>query len=124
MSAHTSGPWQFREYSLSDEMLAEARAAGIEPIRFINNDGSVPITANDSRICVVDCQAEFKRNTGHRAECAERDANARLIAAAPDLLAALKKCLNFIENVDANFGTKISAADDARAAIAKAEGRT
>jgi hypothetical protein len=49
--------------------------------------------------------------------------NAHLIAAAPDLLVALKKCLNFIENVDANFGTKISAADDARAAIARAEGK-
>ena len=47
----------------------------------------------------------------------------RLRAINSELLAALKKCLNFIENVDANFGTKISAADDARAAIEKAEGR-
>jgi hypothetical protein len=79
------GTWTFREYSLDDEMLAEARAAGIEPIRFINNDGSVPVTSEDTRICTVDCQMPFKRGQGHRAECEQRDANARLIAAAPDM---------------------------------------
>jgi hypothetical protein len=87
------GTWTFREYSLSDEMLVEARAAGIEPIRFINNDGSVPVTSGDTKICTVDCQAPFKRGHGHRAECEQRDANARLIAAAPDLLEALRAVL-------------------------------
>jgi hypothetical protein len=123
MSAHTPGPWQFREYSLSDEMLAEARAAGIEPLRFINNDGSVPVSANDCRICVVDCQTEFKRNTGHRAECAERDANARLIAAAPDLLAALKAAIEDTGWAYASF-CRCEVCEQVRAAIAKAEGRS
>ena len=85
MSKHTPGPWSFREYSLANEMLAKARSFGIEPIRFINNDGSVPITAGDTRICTIDCQASFRRGTGHKTECSERDANARLISIAPEM---------------------------------------
>jgi hypothetical protein len=49
-------------------------------------------------------------------------ANARLIAAAPDLLAALERIANIIEE----YGTPIDAANEAmhiaRAAIAKAKG--
>jgi hypothetical protein len=48
----------------------------------------------------------------------ERRANARLITAAPDLLAALQDCAEFLESIDR--GEKIAKA--ARAAIAKATG--
>ena len=87
---HTPGPWKFREYAQTDEMLAEARSLGLEPTRYINNDGSVPVSAAETGICTVSCQTPFRRGSGHRAECDERDANARLIAAAPELLEALQ----------------------------------
>lgn len=50
--------------------------------------------------------------------------DARLIAAAPVLLEALRKCLNFIENTEGELGITLTSADAARAAIAKAEGRS
>lgn len=48
-------------------------------------------------------------------------ANAHLIAAAPDLLEALHQCLGTLKALDAEYGY---AAEAARAAIAKAEGRS
>ena len=55
-------------------------------------------------------------------------ANARLILAAPELLAALKICLPFIEETamvysEGSHGKRIYPAEIAAAAIAKAEGR-
>ncbi len=64
----------------------------------------------------------------------ELESNARLIAAAPDLLAALKFALRALENLhqaqqwDKKEGREIdggvNAESQARAAIAKAEGRS
>lgn len=54
----------------------------------------------------------------------EQQANASLIAAAPDLLVALQRCLNFIEGTEAEFGEEFECGNLARAAIAKAEGRS
>lgn len=80
---------------------------------------------------------------GRRAEkgpCPEAEANAALIAAAPDLLAALKEARSALMRVQGAFAgdtSKVTAGqridvmqavmaahDDARAAIAKAEGRS
>lgn len=55
-------------------------------------------------------------NDKDHAECL---ANARLIAAAPDMLAALKALVTFFEST----GFKTGFLADSRAAIAKAEGR-
>lgn len=63
---------------------------------------------------------------GHKAECAERDANAALIAAAPDMLAALKiarEQLRVHANADYPSGDDIEAEDAINAAIQKAEGK-
>ena len=49
-------------------------------------------------------------------------ANARLIAAAPDMLEALKLCANFIANTESELGMTLPCGELARAAIAKAEG--
>lgn len=48
-------------------------------------------------------------------------ANAALIAAAPDLLAAARSALNFIENTEGELGIKLDSGDALRAAIAKVE---
>lgn len=50
-------------------------------------------------------------------------ANARLIAAAPELLAALKKLVDEFDEAVDWIPEYMSLADDARMAIAKAEGR-
>ena len=57
-----------------------------------------------------------------------REANARLIAAAPEMLAALRKAITYVELCcDETDGEEAAEAkhdlDGARAAIAKAEGR-
>lgn len=70
------------------------------------------ILGNDLRIAVV---------LGDHDESA---ANARLIAAAPDLLEALERCLNFIENTESEIGETLPCGEYARAAIAKAKGAT
>ena len=91
---YTEGSWEFSIYGLPVEMIEQQRRLGIEPTRMLSNDGSTTIMGgpeDDRRpVARVECQAPFKRGQGHKSECAERDANARLIAAAPDLLAALE----------------------------------
>ncbi len=52
-------------------------------------------------------------------DCSRRDANARIIAAAPELLEALKEMLSAWDE-DPAYGA--ASADKARAAIAKATG--
>jgi hypothetical protein len=55
------------------------------------------------------------------AECNNEDA--RLICAAPDLLAALEALLRFAENTESELGIVLGSANSARAAIAKARGK-
>lgn len=52
-----------------------------------------------------------------------KEADAHLIAAAPAMYAALKRCLNYIENTEGELGIKLESGDMARAALAAAEGR-
>lgn len=51
-------------------------------------------------------------------------ANAHLIAAAPEMLEALIRALNYIENTEGEFGSILSSGEACRAAIEKAEGRS
>jgi 1,6-anhydro-N-acetylmuramate kinase len=62
----------------------------------LTNDGALRIASCDESrdrtgIASVDCQTEFKRGRGHEQACEERDANALLIASAPELLEALRE---------------------------------
>jgi hypothetical protein len=66
--------------------------------------------------CIYD---DFPGCTGGTPELV---ANAHLIAAAPDLLEAAQRALNYIANTESEMGTTFATGDMLRAAIAKALG--
>lgn len=90
---HTPGPW----------ILSDTTKAGNRKVSGYGWDYFANVTV---------------RMDGTAANCEEGEANARLIAAAPDLLAALKAIVEFHQ------GSKVGKAvqETARAAIAKSEG--
>lgn len=67
---HTLGPW------------------GVSSIG-LTNDGKRAVASDDAGIAWVHPQTPYKRGDGWQHHCEEREANARLIAAAPDMLNAL-----------------------------------
>lgn len=87
----------------------------------VMNDGAIAITCdkgdgeNKAHIAYVSPHSEFKRGQGWQLQCAERDANARLIAAAPELLHALEQFMGGARSM--GWDTT-----QAEAAIAKAKG--
>lgn len=100
-AAHTPGPWSFREFHQDEAEIHEMRALGLEPIPALTNQGERSIMASSGRVGLVDCQTKFKRGKGYKSECAERDANARLIAAAPELLSGAKESAAVFEAIAA-----------------------
>jgi hypothetical protein len=100
---HTPGPWEV-----------------------INERSDVCVRARAQTICLVTGGLDDLFESGLYGPVAT--ANAHLIAAAPDLLAALKEALNFIEG-DRDFMLGNAYPEDyamrerIKAAIAKAEGR-
>lgn len=113
----TPGPWSFRKFAQSDEDIADMARLGLKPTLLLQNDGSAAVMAGDKRVALVDCQTKFKRGEGWKTECAERDANAHLIAAAHDMYAALGRLLN-----DSMFKDHPEASQMAIDALAKARG--
>ena len=107
---HTPGPWEAR--------------------RALTNDGQQPIVGADRRVALADSQTDFKRGQGWNHDCAEREANAQLIAAAPDMLEALiaiREWLldtDLIKKSDEHFwnGAFVKSNNLAIKAIAKATG--
>lgn len=69
---------------------------------------------NKLPVAHVDHDMEYARENSR--------ANARLIAAAPDLLAAAERALNYITNTEGEMGETLESGDMLRAAIAKARG--
>jgi hypothetical protein len=103
---HTNGPW---EIGYNGGILGP------------NFDGS----ACKPVIAMMPVWFPDKRNQGHVTQDAQED-NARLIAAAPDLLAACKDALFVFENMtsfDWSRGGDKKVREIVRAAIARAEGR-
>ena len=99
MSTHTPGPWTLKYAHCGD--------VGIKA------DGGL----------IAECFCDIRRADEH--STAEAGANARLIAAAPDLLAALQGMCSVWVTVCNSKGWEpehMSQYTDARAAIAKAKG--
>jgi hypothetical protein len=90
MSGHTPGPWMFRRAKERPRFIIEGLSSTGSGVWFLADVEGRSIDTNE--------------------------ANARLIAAAPELLAALKDLVEFEDRDD-------RLRDAARAAIAKAEGR-
>jgi hypothetical protein len=100
MSKHTPGPW----------FIEDGRTKKIDHLNVFHVNDKTPGAAS-SVIAKVTC-----RVTWHE----QQTANARLISAAPDLLAALIRLMGETTDLQDAFG----AAKQARAAIAKAKGET
>lgn len=93
--SHTPGPWQAWEPLRNSRHRPITQAPNGQTIAYVQYSQSMPV-----------------------------DANARLIASAPELLAALKearRCLAYHVGKD-QFSADIAAVEQAEAAIAKAEG--
>jgi len=108
-NGHTPGPWKIR------------RASNLQiPLR--NSVFCLEDEADELNIGLVSTWADDKE------DAVEAEANARLIAAAPDLLEALEDIANdYAERFDmdsqsTNPGMKV-VVENARAAIAKAKGQ-
>lgn len=101
MSKHTPGPWELSEAEYKEGFGTYRRVEQVEQF------GDVVAS-----VCI--------RHTVNHTLNAAGDANARLIAAAPDLLEALKDMLDGHEDACTGYGE--GSADKARAAIAKATG--
>lgn len=108
MAKHTSGPWELSPLHLSGMYLS---------------DGGAAVLADGLRVALVDIQSKPKRGEGGKAKCPIRDANARLIVAAPDLLAACQRLVKNAECTCAEGGPGFTCdVCEGRAAIRKATG--
>jgi hypothetical protein len=96
MLNHTTGPWNVSEAveEIHDDYYSIANLAEMEIVAYVG-DGS----------------------SGYSPQ---RESNARLIAAAPDLLAALRATLALLTDPDAESADRVT--DTVREAIARAEG--
>lgn len=107
MAEHTPGPWhsETSEYTASD---------GVYECWAVCADGG-------GDVAIVTVQRDHDSLTGDAIPDAEAEANARLIAAAPDMLKALRQ---ITANIHPNYNPLELAhgMDLARAAIAKATG--
>jgi hypothetical protein len=100
VSGHTPGPWIADDFAMEFDRRTHVGTYDGTPTYYHRNDSI--------------CECYVTDTDGGKIGTLEAEANARLIAAAPDLLAALKHCV--IERSEW--------LTEARAAIAKAEGRT
>lgn len=101
MEKHTPGPWEFGG-KFSREVYE--KRDGIEICTVPQGDS----------FCADGCQCD---------ECEERYANARLIAAAPELLEALSQIVNHATKYGGAPLAAVKMFDRARAALAKADGK-
>lgn len=102
MSKHTPGPWLVKS----------------DPIRF----DTLSTVVGGVKKKAKGIERQMIVQVGGWAEWREQEANARLIAAAPDLLEALKALTNSLDEHDLLHDDQRLAFGDSLAAIAKATG--
>jgi hypothetical protein len=104
---HTAGPWKKHDTYIHDGSLAGGLIAQVYDCGAVN------------KVCAA---------AAENISIKEAQANARLIAAAPDLLAALETSLKFAEFAEKNWadqsGTACAFRKEMEQAIAKARGET
>ena len=107
MSGHTPGPWE------------QSHRKGCDGVYEVFRTQVYPASDPDNTIATLHWHS-VKTDEGF---ATDREANARLIAAAPDLLAALEDALDAWETHNkTGDGMQGHWESDARAAIAKAKG--
>lgn len=106
---HTPGPWVVGGHTdgqeeAPPELSAKQRARWEEimasrrkPTRL--NDGSFVIKSDAGRVAAVSLRVEAKRGQAHAVDDPEALANAKLIAAAPDLLIACQAAIRYDESI-------------------------
>ena len=105
-ASHTPGPWRIYIDDCGDEF------------------SGYPSIVSDELDCAIVHRAGFKQRWwGFERGDREMHANARLIASAPDLLAALKLLVADVADYEP-WQRPCYAVDQANSAIAKAEGRS
>ena len=105
MTQHTPGPWRVEGYRIVGPIDSRSKHRNGRMLV-----GGVVDDMNDWRAAPAETRDE------HSAFAAETTANARLIAAAPDMLALLRRVAEHFTNTDAPLGR------DARSIIAAAQG--
>ena len=127
MSKHTPGPWFiWQELAMQrDDMGSDEIADELlyEDTHFIYAGNPVECTRSSLRghsasICEIDSSIDFDDDASRETAVA----NAHLIAAAPELLEALKNTLHVLELYCEDFEKEIR--NQARSAIFKATGET
>ncbi len=116
MSEHTPGPWNIHASSIESQ-----------PFIVTPDDGQAPwvafqqwVASGNKIVCTTSMQTG-KGGWPNVESVEEAKANARLMAAAPELLQALKE---IVKNCDDGFAVILgSLVEQGRAAIAKAEGK-
>jgi hypothetical protein len=99
LDKHTPGPWVCPIHHGSEADNAKMLELGLALVPALTNEGQrfimttvrSPDGPDIKRVALVDAQVHFKRGKGHQSECEERDANAALIAKAPEMREALKR---------------------------------
>ena len=115
---HTPGPWRVHGINKETGSISIGPVGGLYVIADVTNAASFGEMLAGA---MKRGSGRFDQKDGHT-----QWANARLIAAAPELLAALKEARLQIEYLDAKFqptGTSANVLARIESAIAKAEGR-
>ena len=104
---HTPGPWMIDRHA---------------------DNGELVVRCHSDKKIVANCQTDFYSSGSREKLMIEIQANAQLLAAAPEMLEALSRCKNELEELSfylesqCIFGTWKATIEKARAAIAKATG--